>query len=155
MGRKICRWLWGVSLGAGLALAPHPVLAIQTHGHPEGLYAHQLGHLAFLGGMIYLCWQIWRRRLLSRAGFRWLFLAGSLFAGWNLLTFFGHWAEERLDPGAIDASAGHLWRQLHIIDFNGLLFYLAKLDHLILIPALVALYLALRAFLAEQREMAA
>jgi hypothetical protein len=146
---------WRFMVAAGLALWPLPALAIQTHGHPEGLYAHQMGHVAFLGAMIYVCWQLWRRRLLVRPGFQRLFSACILFGVWNVLTFFGHWAEEGLDPGAIDRQAGHFFRQLHITDLGGLIYYLATLDHLILIPALWLLYLALRAFLREQQQQQA
>jgi hypothetical protein len=146
--------LGGWWLGLGVGLWPQAAWAIQTHGHPEGLYAHQLGHVIFLAAMIYICWQIWRRQLLGRRSFRGLFGAGLLLAGWNVLTFFGHIAEEGLDPSAIDSRAGHLFRQVHITDLNGLVYYLAKLDHLILVPALLLLYLGLRAFRAEQKEKA-
>ena len=145
---------WWLSLAAGSGVGPQPAYAIQTHGHPEGLYAHQLGHVIFLATMIYLCWQIRQRQLLNRRSFRCLFWACLLFAGWNLLTFFGHLAEEGLDPAAIDSRAGYLFRQIHIADLNGLVYYLAKLDHLILVPALLVFYLGLRAFAAEQKETA-
>lgn len=147
----LCR-KWRFIFISGLASWPLPALAIQTHGHPEGLYAHQLGHVAFLGAMIYVCWQLRRRRLLVRPGFQRLYWAGILFGLWNVLTFLGHWAEEGLTPEAIDRQAGHFFRQLHITDLGGLIFYLATLDHLILVPALWLLYRALRAFLAEQQQ---
>jgi hypothetical protein len=145
---------WRLGLAAGLALCPWPALAIQTHGHPEGLYAHQLGHLVFLAAMIYVCWEIRRRRLPSRPGFPALFWACLLLAAWNILTFWGHWAEQGLNPGAIDSRSGYLHQYLHITDLGGLIYYLASLDHLILVPALWLFYLGLRAFLAEQQAKA-
>lgn len=144
------RWWFGLAAWF-LAWWPEPARAIQTHSNPEGLYAHQMGHLAFLAAMIYVCRQIWRRGLLSRPGFRHLYWACILFGGWNVLTFCGHWAEQELDPGAIDRGTGYLFSQLHISDLNGLVYYLATLDHLILIPALWLFYLGLKAFLAEQQ----
>ncbi len=69
-----------------------------------------------------------------------------------MLTFCGHWAEEGLDPGAIDRQMGHLFRQLHITDLGGLIYYLASLDHLILIPAFWLFYLGLKDFLASQQK---
>ncbi len=137
-------------MALGLIFRPRLAWAIQTHGDPEGLYAHQLGHIVFLIAMIYVCWQIWRQDLKARPGFTRLFWACILFGAWNILTFIGHIAEEQLDPSAIDRSAGYLWRTLHITDLNGLLYYLAKLDHLILVPAFLLLYLALRAFRRRQ-----
>ena len=149
MQRKASKWWFG--LATSLVSWPTSALAIQTHGNPEGLYAHQMGHLAFLAAMIYVCWQIWRRRLLARPGFQRLFWACCLFAAWNLLTFVGHRAEQGLNPAAIDRQAGYLNQHLHIIDLNGLLYYLASLDHILLVPALWLFYLGLRAFLAEQQ----
>jgi hypothetical protein len=145
------RWRWGLAAGL-LAWCPWPAWAIQTHGNPEGLYAHQMGHLAFLGAMIFVCWEVWRRGLLARPGFKRFYWACLLLGVWNALTFCGHWAEEGLEPGAIDTGAGYLFRHLHITDLNGLVYYLATLDHLILIPALLLYYLALRTFRAEQME---
>jgi hypothetical protein len=146
---SLVKWRWGLALIAGFW--PWPALAIQTHGHPEGLYAHQLGHLAFLAAMIYVCWQIRRQRLLSRPGFQHLFWAALLFAAWNLLTFAGHFAEQALLSGAVNKQAGYLRQYLHITDLTGLVYYLASLDHLLLVPALWLLYRGLRIFLAEQR----
>jgi len=137
----------------GFLLWPRVSWAIQTHGDPEGLYAHQLGHVFFLIAMVYVCWQIWRQGLTSKPGFPRLFWACILFGAWNILTFIGHIAEERLDPGAIDRQAGYFWRTLHITDLNGLLFYLAKLDHLLLVPAFLMFYLALRAFRRQQLKV--
>jgi hypothetical protein len=145
------RWWW-VLMAWLLAGWPGSAWAIQTHTNPEGLYAHQMGHLAFLGAMIYVCWQIWRRGLLFRRGFHYLYWACLLFGVWNILTFIGHWAEERLNPAAIDSGGGYFYRQLQIHDLNGLIYYLATLDHLILIPALLLYYLALRTFWSEPRE---
>jgi hypothetical protein len=145
------RW-WRLVAAWLLAWWPWPAWAIQTHGNPEGLYAHQMAHLAFLGAMIYVCWQIWRRNLFSRPGFRYFYWACLFFGAWNVLTFSGHGAEERLVPGAIDSSGGYVFRLLHIQDLNGLIYYCATLDHLILIPALLLYYLALRTFRIEQRK---
>lgn len=151
MQREASLGRWWLGLAAWLIpWWPWPAWAIQTHSHPEGLYAHQMAHLAFLGAMIYVCWQIWRRGLLSRSGFQHLYWACILFGLWNVLTFCGHWAEQGLDAGAIDSASGHLFSYLHIHDLGGLIYYLATLDHLILIPALLLYYLALRAFRTEQ-----
>jgi len=152
MRRDAAQWRWWLGATVALTFWPQAATAIQTHGHPEGLYAHQLGHFFFLATMVYLCWQFWRQNLLRRRSFHRIYWACLLFADWNLLTFLGHMAEERLDAAAIDSTAGHLFRQLHITDLNALIFYLAKLDHIILIPALWFFYLGLRAFRTEQRE---
>ncbi|AEB10580.1 hypothetical protein [Desulfobacca acetoxidans] len=138
-----------ILLGGCLTLAPRAAGAIQTHGPPEGLYVHQLGHLCFLTAMVFICLVIWRRGLRRQRGFRYIFRAGILLALWNLLTFWGHWAEERLSPTAVSDQAGYFSRQIQITDLPTLLYYLAKLDHLILVPAMLMFYLGLRAFASE------
>lgn len=142
--------LIGLSLSLVLLLAPAPAWAIQTHGDPEGLIAHQLGHIVFVAAMLFVCIQLRRRGLRAQPGFSRLYWAAILFMVWNVLTFVGHIAEENLPATAIDRQAGHLGRTLHITDLNGLVFYLAKLDHLVLVPAFLLLYLALRTFRRQQ-----
>ncbi len=142
--------LIGLGLCLVLLLATQPAWAIQTHGDPEGLIAHQLGHIVFLGAMIFVLIQLRRRGLGAQPGFSRLAWAAILFGVWNVLTFVGHIAEENLPATAIDRQAGHLGRTLHITDLNGLVFYLAKLDHLVLVPAFLLLYLALRTFRRQQ-----
>lgn len=137
---------WCLGLTTVFLLVPQLAWAIQTHGDPEGLYAHQMGHVVFFVAMLFVCYQIKRRGMEARPGFARLYWACILFGAWNILTFMGHIAEERLDPAAIDRQGGHLWRTLQITDLNGLLFYLAKLDHLLLVPAFWLLFLALRTF---------
>jgi hypothetical protein len=138
-------------LAWALALCPQWAWAIQTHGDPEGLYAHQMGHVLFWTAMVFVCVQIRRRGLKNQPGFSRLYWAAILFAVWNMLTFIGHFAEEKLDPGAISRGVGHLDRTLQITDLNGLIFYLAKLDHLVLVPAFWLLFRALQAFRRQQR----
>jgi len=148
-GRQVVSRAWGLAL----VLCPKWAWAIQTHGDPEGLYAHQMGHLVFWAAMLFVCFQIRRRGLKNQPGFSRLYWAAILFAVWNMVTFIGHFAEENLDPGAIGREAGHLGRTLHITDLNGLIFYLAKLDHLVLVPAFWLLLQALRAFWRQQGEL--
>lgn len=129
-----------------LGLLPAPVWAIQTHGDPEGLYIHQLGHLLFLAAMVYIIWQIHRRKLTDHLGFRQLMRGAYLLAAWNLVAFIGHWAEEKLPREVFLPGAGYFFRQLEIRDLKALVYYLAKLDHLILVPALFFFYQGLRTF---------
>lgn len=133
--------LWG-----GCWLLPAPVWAIQTHGDPEGLYVHQIGHLLFLAAMAYIIWQIHRRKLTDHLGFRQLIRGAYFLAAWNLLAFIGHMAEEKLPREVFLPGTGYFFRQIEVRDLNALLYYLAKLDHLILVPALFFFYLSLCAF---------
>lgn len=140
---------WGLLLLLGIWLLPWPVWAIQTHGDPEGLYIHQLGHLLFLGAMGYIVWELRRRRLTRHPGFRHLARAALLLGLWNLLAFIGHLAEERLPREVFLPGSGYFFRKLLVQDLTALIYYVAKLDHLILVPALLFFYLGLRQLLRQ------
>ncbi|MCJ8502254.1 hypothetical protein [Desulfatitalea alkaliphila] len=145
--------LWGLLWGW-----PAPAWAIQSHGGPEGLHAHQMAHLFFGFSMGLLIYWLRKRRLVTEQGWRFIQYGALFFIAWNLNAFFGHWLEEasgllvteRVGPMhiRITTSEGYGWL--------GVVFYLVKLDHLLCVPALVCLYLGLRRLLrdADQRRQA-
>jgi hypothetical protein len=115
--------------------------AVQTHGGDEGLVAHQLGHVLFACGLI-VVYRVCRRGQWSGPGwpsFRW-FLVLSL--AWCALTFAGHFLHEWVDPARFvrDGSQVRYFRAATAMDWT---YYLSRLDHLLWIPALVALLRAL------------
>ena len=58
---------WWLGLMVGLAVVgPQSALCIQTHGHPEGLYAHQMGHVVFLERLLSPAWD-WPMKRSPRA----------------------------------------------------------------------------------------
>lgn len=128
---------------------PAPALAIQSHGGPEGLHAHQMAHLFFAFSMGLLIFWLRRRGLVTEQGWRFIQYGALFFIAWNLNAFFGHWLEElsglliteRIGPMQIRITTveGHGWA--------GVAFYLAKLDHLLCVPALIFLFLGLRRLL--------
>ncbi len=119
-----------------------PAHAVQVHGGIEGLVIHQIGHILFAGVMLFLlilglknhwCGAGWGR-------FR-CFL--KLIIVWNILTFTGHWLRLVIDDGKFVRLAGKTVG-FRIESFVDAVFYLASLDHLILLPALICLAVALR-----------
>ncbi len=142
-GRKrLNRVLGGAVLLWGLW--PLDALAVQAHEGYENLITHQLGHLLLAAGLVFLLVQM--RRLPTAAthpGWRafFFFLVTLLF--WDLLTFVGHWLDLTREEGQFlrDGDRILAFRPRSTTDF---LFYFSKLDHLLLVPALVFLYLALR-----------
>ncbi|MFZ5797061.1 MAG: hypothetical protein C4563_04365 [Desulfobulbus sp.] len=125
---------------------PAPALAVQQHSGTEGLVIHQLGHLLFLFGMIFLLFRMRHpesRRLSRGSGWLEFKLCVILIILWNLLTFYGHWHQELINPDKFVTSGG---RTTGFIVSGPLdaLFYLSRLDHLLLLPAFVFLLLALR-----------
>ncbi len=116
--------------------------AVQAHGGAEGLVSHQIGHVLFAAGMAFLLFRIVRTHTAGPGwpafkSFLWLILL------WNLLTFFGHWMQELVAPEryltADGRTIGYTLEGLFDV-----LFYLTRLDHLVLVPALLMLLAALR-----------
>jgi hypothetical protein len=123
-----------------------PVWATQTHGEPEGLVVHQLTHLFFIFSMGLLIYWLRKRNLVKLKAWRYIQYSAMLFILWNIDTFSVHLLDEqvnliriqRLDDWhlQIDTAAGY--RHLAFI------YYIAKLDHLLCVPALLCLYLGLK-----------
>ena len=123
-----------------IAIFPSTAWAVQPHGGAEGLVSHELGHVLFAAGIIIILTKT--RRHGKEAGwpafikFLWLTLV------WNILTFSGHWMDiNHAQQHFIFSECRKVGFQTeHIIDFY---YYFSKLDHLVLIPALLYLMTAL------------
>ena len=115
--------------------------AVQQHGGAEGLVAHEIGHILFIAGMLFL---LYRMRRPATSGYGWfefkLFLV--LIVLWNTLTFYGHWYHEILNPEKYVRLHGKI-TGFTLTGFVDALFYLSRLDHLVLLPAFLCLMLAL------------
>jgi len=126
-------------------LWPHRAWALQEHGPPEGLYVHMLAHLYFIFALGYLYWDI-GRTLFEGRGWRYLQTFCVLMVIWNIMTVAGHAASCFIDvvhfasPGTIHA------RLLPPITPLKLLYYIAKFDHFVCVPALFFLFLGIRSF---------
>lgn len=129
-----------------ISIIAEPAFATQAHSAPEGLYAHQLAHIFFIASMGVLIYWLRARQLVQAAGWRYIQYAALFFILWNLDAFTVHLLEEqlaviqiqRISPWQINITApGHskalVW-----------LYYFAKFDHLLCVPALLLLYLGLR-----------
>jgi hypothetical protein len=148
----------GRSLPAGAIfflqfVLPLPVLATQGHGHPEGLYAHQMAHLFFIVSMGVLIYWLRTRRLVAVSGWRFIQYSALFFILWNADAYTVHYIEEQLDLLEITRHGPWMLEVRAPEGFGWLahLYYVAKLDHLLCVPALVFMYLALKRFLEEDR----
>ena len=137
-GKKILR----PPLWAGLLLAcASPAHAVQTHTGTEGLVSHELGHLLFTVAMIVLLVRMLRSGLNTPGwrqfrGFLWCIIA------WNLLTFAGHWMRVFVARDKF-IHQGTAIRGFRVENLFDLIFYLTRLDHLLLVPAFFILLLAI------------
>jgi hypothetical protein len=146
-----CSWRHrGIKLGALLFLFSlvfvRPVLATQVHGDPEGLYAHQIGHVFFIFSMAILIYWLRDRRLVKIKGWRYVQYAALFFILWNAGAFLTHHFEEiggffTVKRTGLMSSTISFSRENYIL---GLLLYFIKMDHLVLLPAIMFLHAGLR-----------
>jgi hypothetical protein len=142
--------LTALAVAAGW-LFPGFVSAVQEHGAPEGIYSHQGAHLFFTASMGLLVYRLRLRRLVREAGWRYIQYAALFFILWNIDAFTAHFLDEQsgvLDtamaaPGQIKIDVGENPVAL------AWLYYMAKLDHLLCVPAMLFLYAGLRRLLKD------
>ncbi len=124
--------------------------AVQVHGGIEGLVSHQLGHVLFAGGMLFLLLTSYRSRW-SGPGWDRFKCFLRLTIVWNILTFSGHWLQIGLADDKFLRVGGQIVG-FRIDSFRDGFFYLASLDHLVLLPALLCLSVALRQWVKAGEE---
>ncbi len=153
MKHKIRPFLFFPALYSLMIFAPNPALATQGHGGIEGVYAHQIAHIFFIismGGLIYWLRQ---RGLVRERGWQLIRLSAFFFILWNLDAFIVHFLDDQTE--IIQVQRIGLWkiRLTDLYDSNILkiLYYFAKLDHVLCVPAIVFLYLGLKRLVKEQR----
>ena len=130
------------SLLASVFLSVSKVYAVQPHGGAEGLVSHQLGHVLFFLAMVVLLLRMRRSQLTGPGwyefrGFLWLIIC------WNVLTFAGHWMREEVTVERFVLHRGRV-AAFQVDSVFDLIFYLTRLDHLLLVPAFFLLLLAIR-----------
>jgi hypothetical protein len=135
-------------------LFPEAALAVQEHGAPEGIYLHQGAHLFFVASMGLLIYWLRQRRLVRQPGWRCIQYAAFFFILWNLDAFAAHFLDEQSDIlDTLPAGSGQL--RIEIGDYPVALawfYYIAKLDHLLCVPAMLFLYAGLRRLLKDAEQ---
>jgi hypothetical protein len=129
-----------------VVLFPGEASALQTHGGVEGVVVHQLAHILYLGALGYLFWDI-RRSSFAGVGWRYLKWFCLLMMVWNGIAFIGHFAQMSLGEMAISTEDGYLSALLLLpVTFGKWVYYITALDHLVCVPALFFLFVAMRSF---------
>ncbi len=126
--------------------------ALQSHSAPEGIYVHQMAHVLFMASLGYLYWHTRRTQELTSKGWIFLQLFCILLFSWNVIAFTGHEAFEHLT--ATDFIYKNTWQEQLVspITFIKVLYYITKMDHFLMVPALAALAFSLRTFYLEARK---
>ena len=119
-----------------------PAWAAQEHGGLEGMVIHQMGHVLFVVGMLYPLYRIHLQKPLEPG---WGCFKAFLWAIclWNVIAFSSHWLGEKITPDQYLTADGSI-TGLRIDSVTDFIFYLTKLEHLVLAPSLLLLFLALR-----------
>lgn len=123
-------------------LAPASAWAVQSHsGAEEGLVIHQMGHVLFIGGLLFLLARLRRLTTSDYGGFEFkLFLC--LIILWNALAFHEHWYQGTVSPDRFIRASGKITGFIISTPLDAL-YYFSRLDHLLLVPAFLCLMAAL------------
>jgi hypothetical protein len=145
MLRRLAYWLAAICP----ILWPASAWATQTHGGLEGLWVHQTAHLFFALSMGLLIFWLRKWRLTDAKEWRYIQFAALFFIAWNLDAMATHWLQEQSSLIEVHNIAP---LQMQIVTSEGLrwlgtVFYVAKLDHLFCVPALIFLFLGFRRLL--------
>ncbi len=139
------------ALTLGLLCLAAPAMATQTHGEPEGLYVHQMAHLFFIVSMGILEFWLRQRNLVREPGWRYIQMAALLLILWNMNAMFVHFLAEQ--TAFLKVSSIDFWHIQISVPKNqkiiALLYYVAKLDHLLCVPAMGCMYYGLRTLLKD------
>jgi hypothetical protein len=153
MKNKIRSSLFFPALFFLIIFSPLPALATQGHGGIEGVYAHQIAHLFFIVSMGGLIYWLRQRGLVREKGWQLIRLSAFFFILWNMDAFLVHLLDDQME--IIQVQRIGLWEirltDLYNSNLIKLLYYFAKLDHLLCVPAIVFLYFGLKRLVKEQR----
>jgi hypothetical protein len=136
-------------------LWPAGALATQGHAGVEGVWAHQFAHLFFLFSMMLLIYWLRQAGLVKAPGWRYIQYAALFFILWNMDAMLVHFLDEQILAVRVEnlgdwrirvaATDGRTWLSV--------VYYLARLDHLLCVPAMIFLMLGLRHMLQEVRPV--
>ncbi|MFV0439284.1 MAG: hypothetical protein ACK5PS_18035 [Desulfopila sp.] len=134
-----------------LAWPVEKAMALQTHAAPEGIYVHQMAHVLFTTALVYLFWHTRRTQAASSKGWHYFQLFCIFLIAWNILAFTGHWSYERLQEADFGMRGSLESQLLSPLTFAKIIYYISKMDHFLIVPALAALVAGLRQFYLEAR----
>ena len=140
-------WLALVLVSGGVFFGTQDAWALQGHGGGgEAMVVHQFAHVHYILALCFLLWDLHRPDFVARP---WLFLRCFcvLMILWNILALTGHFAQSALAESDIATEDGYLSAFLLLpLSFGRWVYYVSALDHLLCVPALFCLFLAMRRF---------
>jgi anti-sigma regulatory factor (Ser/Thr protein kinase) len=139
-------------LGFFLSLIPTNALAFVPHAYP-GIYLHQMGHIFFIVSCIFIIWVIVHHNLYEKKGWKYILVSEIFFILWNVDTFIGHITEFWIEQSQIigGREGWDYFKRMIVIEGREYLYYITKLDHLWLVPAMLLFFMGLREHLKEEK----
>ena len=129
-----------------------PAYATQGHGGIEGTLVHQAAHALFALAMGFLVFRIKRDELPSQKGWRNVQYAAFLFILWNLDAILVHFLDEQMKLVTVHRlSTGQILITSPVPGLS-LVYYIAKLDHILCVPAIGFLWVGLRQLVRQAEE---
>lgn len=124
------------------------------HEYPA-IYTQQLGRIFLFVAFIFVLWSIVQNNLYKERGWRYFFLSVIFFTIWDLDVFFGRLAEFISIPQTMGGLEGweYFSRSVNIERFE-YLYYIGRLDFVLLNIAMLFFYLGLREHLRQEKEKA-
>ncbi|BCS96997.1 hypothetical protein DSLASN_26290 [Desulfoluna limicola] len=135
-----------------LFLVVSPAHATQGHGGIEGTLVHQAAHVLFALAMGFLVFRIKRDELPVQRGWRNVQYAAFLFILWNLDAIFVHFVDEQVKLVTVQRLATGQLQITSPIPGLSFIYYIAKLDHLLCVPAIGFLWVGLRQLVKQAEE---
>jgi signal transduction histidine kinase len=126
--------------------------AYVPHEYPA-IYTQQLGRIFLFIAFVVVLWSVVHYRLHRQKGWRYLFLSLIFFVIWDLDVFVGRLSEFITIPRTIGGAEGWQYFERYIeIERLEYLYYLGRLDFVLLNIAMFCFYLGLKEHLSEVRE---
>lgn len=123
-------------------LLPDTALAFQPHAY-SGLYIHQLAHFFLIVSLFFFAVKARQTRLASLKAWQSIIAGTWLLILWSGATMVGHFLDLEIE-NSLFLPPGKDVPLLRVSGWKEALYYLLKLDHLIVVPAMFLFYRGLK-----------
>lgn len=128
---------------------PESPLALQSHGGGEGFVIHQLAHVLFAIAMIGVIIILKKTKEFKGKEWNYFSLGAFFLALWNIWAFIGHQLETQLPSLSFITSEDGM-PLLKIDSIVSFLYYIYKMDHIILLPSMIFFLIGLKIIASEK-----
>jgi len=125
--------------------------ALQSHGGGEGFVIHQLAHILFAVAMTGVIIIIKKTREFKGKEWNYFSLGAFFLAIWNIWAFIGHYLETQVSSSCFIISQSGV-PFLKIDNIFPLLYYVYKMDHIILVPSMIFFFIGLKIIASEKES---